>query len=122
MPIFASEVYHPETPLTATLTTVRAAPCILTGLHISSQNLVDTYVQFFDVADEGDVTLGTTHPKLDLLIPAAAASNKASGLSEIPGGGAVAFNDGMVIAATTEPGGDTGPGTGLNVNLFVRRS
>lgn len=122
MAIFASETYHPSTALTEVLKTVRAVPVVLTGLHITSQNTVDTYVQFFDVANEGDVTLGTTIPKMSLLVPAAAASNKAGGLSEIPGGGAVAFSYGMVIAATTTPHGLTGPGTGLNVNLFVRRS
>lgn len=84
----------------------------LYGYNISNPTAVLVYLQFFDVATAGAVTVGTTAPKFWLGVPAN------SGVTDGWGGVPVSFANGMIIAATTTPTGAGAPTTALPVSLF----
>jgi hypothetical protein len=67
------------------------------------------YIQLFDANSPSAVTLGTTKPKLSLGIPTA----QASGLDQSSVG--IAFQSGLVVAATTTATGATTSAMDCNV-------
>ena len=86
---------------------------VLTDYFIENPDDTDkAYLQFFDAASIGDVTLGTTAPKWSIGLDAGEKANL-SGL-------ALAFPLGLVIAATATVDGSGAPATSMVVNLGVR--
>jgi hypothetical protein len=96
--------------LLATATQVKSGPGQVYGYDIHNPNAAISYVQFFNTA-VGSVTVGTTTPVYVVGIPA---NSRAS--VEWPMG--LAFSTAIVIAATTTRGGNTAPGTALDVNII----
>lgn len=84
----------------------------LYGYHIQNPNSSDAWVQFYNAA-AADVTVGTTTPKLSLVVPANGAIEH---IGPIP----VEFSTAITYAATTTAAGGTDPTTGLVGNLFYR--
>ena len=90
----------------------KAAAGNLYGYHVQNPNSSDAWLQFYDVA-AGSVTVGTTTPKLSLVVPA-------NGAIEHIGALPVEFSTAITYAATTTAAGGTDPTTGLVGNLFYR--
>lgn len=84
---------------------------VVTGAHQLALPLCDgpnaawTYLQLFDLASAGSVTVGTTVP--DFVVPIAPGSN--GGFSQSLVG--LQFANGIQVAATTTPKGNTAPST-----------
>lgn len=70
------------------------------------------YLQFFNAANTGDVTLGTTPPVRSIGLDGGEKANLA--------GLALAFPLGLVIAATSTASGSSAPATPFVVNLGIR--
>lgn len=86
---------------------------VLTDYFIENPDeAAKAYLQFFDAASVGAVTLGTTAPKWSIGLAAGEAANL-SGL-------ALTFPLGLVIAATSTPNGSGAPSTPMVVNLGHR--
>lgn len=98
-------------PLTAKAL-VKGSAGKLGGYIIYNPNTSVAYVQVFDAASTGAVTLGTTRPNLVIPIPASSGAN----LSEIKWG----FTSGMVVAATTTDSGSTTASTGLTCSFTYK--
>jgi hypothetical protein len=84
----------------------------LFGYHIQNPNASDAWLQLYDAAT-GDVTVGTTTPKLSLVVPA-------SGAIEAFPAESIQFETAITYAATTTAAGGTDPTTGLVGNFFYR--
>jgi hypothetical protein len=84
----------------------------LTSYYLANPGASAAYVQVFDVATAGAVTLGTTTPKWSIWVPAGAAANLA-GLS-------LSFANGIQVAATTTATGSSAPATALDCNFGYR--
>ena len=99
--------------LSTTLTRIAATGSNLSGYNISNPNAATVYVQIFDAAATGDVTLGSTTPNLSIAVPAFGVTDA------LPSSG-VAFQNGIVIAATTTATGSSAPSTALVANFFTQ--
>lgn len=100
--------------LTATTVRVSATPAYLTGYNLdNTSNTAVTYVQVFDAAATTDVNLGTTAPTMVLSIPAGAVLDG----PQVP---SIAFQSGIVIAATTTRTGSTAPATSIGATLLTQ--
>jgi hypothetical protein len=104
-----------KSALTATASVAKAAPCILTYWNISNTNSTTVYVQFFDAASTSGITLGTTAPLFWIAIPGGSPGGVTDGLA----GTGIAFQNGIVVAATTTPTGSTAPSSTVPVVLAV---
>lgn len=82
------------------------------GYHVQNPNASDAWLQFYDVA-AGSVTVGTTTPKLSLVVPA---SGAIEAYFTVPW----EFETAITYSATTTAAGGTNPTTGLVGNLFYR--
>lgn len=91
---------------------VSSAAAVLSSYYIWNPNASVAYVQIYDIATAGGVTVGTTVPKWSIGIPPTSAANIA-GLN-------LAFAAGIQVAATTTAGGSTAPGTALDCNFGYR--
>lgn len=98
--------------LAATVTQVKGAAGLLGSIYCYNPNATVGYVQIFDAASTGAVTLGTTAPKLSIGIPAT--SGNGIPLSAI----GITFLTGIQVAATTTATGSTGVSTGLECNAM----
>ena len=97
--------------LAATVTAIKSSAAGQLGLlYCENPNNSVAYVQIFDVATAGGVTLGTTTPKLSFSIPA---TNAAGFTLSVIG---VKFSNGIQIAATTTATGSTAPNSALDCN------
>ena len=80
---------------------VKATPGLLYGWHLQNAAAAITYVQVFDAAAVGDVTIGTTTPRFTIGIgaslPIALSFSKP-----------IKFATGIVVFATTTATGNTG--------------
>jgi len=76
----------------------------LYGLLIENNTGTDMYVQIFDAADTGDVTVGTTKPDLSFRIPADGAFGK-----DVNDSPFAFFEKGVVVAGTTTRDGNSSP-------------
>lgn len=97
------------TAVSNTAIAVKASAGRLYNYHIYNAGTLDTFLQFYDVA-QGSVTVGTTVPDKTFWVPAGGALD----------GGLVysaAFASAISIAATTTVTGGTAPATALLVNL-----
>lgn len=91
---------------------VSSVAATLKSYYCYNPNATVEYVQFFDVATAGAVTVGTTVPKWSIGIPATSAANL-SGLN-------LSFANGIQVAATTTASGASAPGTALDCNFSYR--
>jgi hypothetical protein len=82
------------------------------GYHIQNPNASDAWLQFYDAAT-GDVTVGTTTPKVSLVVPG-------SGAIEEHPTEPIQFETAITYSATTTAAGGTDPTTGLVANLLYR--
>lgn len=88
----------------------------LCGWNIINTNAAVVYIQLFNAAGTGDVTLGTTAPTLVLAIPAGVGASVFSMLSN---DSSISFPLGLVAAATTTPTGSTAPGAAMVTEFFI---
>jgi hypothetical protein len=102
---------YAQASLSTTLTVAQAAPATMVYWNISNPNSGTIYVQFFDAATTSGITLGTTAPKFWIAVPP---TNGVTDGTSVPG---IAFQSGVVIAATTTPTGNTAPGTAIPITL-----
>jgi hypothetical protein len=83
---------------------------------VSNLDDADAFLQLFDAA-AADVTVGTTTPKLGILVPAGNGTKRgAFELTLSPHG--IDFRTALTYACTTTATGNTDPTTGLTVNLI----
>ena len=87
--------------------------CQLHYLHVINTNVNAAYLQLFN-AVAGDVTVGTTTPKMSLFIPANGAHDAYWGDSPID------FDTALTYACSTTATGNGDPSTGLVINLGIR--
>lgn len=91
---------------------IRGAASLLTTLSGLNPNAAISYLQVFDSATAGAVTVGTTVPNFVIPFPANGVNAPLTDRLE--------FFNGIVIAATTTPGGAVAPGVGLALGLGIR--
>lgn len=82
----------------------------LYSYNIHNPNAAVAFVQMFNAASVGAVTLGTTPPTDWIAIPAGGVIDGFWPISP-------AFNAGLVVAATTTPTGNTAVGVGLPLSF-----
>jgi len=100
--------------LGATVQSVRTSlPATLTGVVIVNNQAAVTFIQMFDLATAGAVTLATTNPDLELSVAA-----NATLVAFLPGGG-TKFRNGMQVAATTTEKGLTTSAAGVQAFFLV---
>jgi len=87
--------------------------CELLGLSILNTQAAAIFVQLFDAATAGAVTLGTTVPLLEFNVAASVPANP-----PFPPGG-VRFRTGCQIASTTTEGGAAASAAGVFVYALV---
>jgi len=93
---------------------VKTSAGTLWALEVSNPNSADGYLQLFDVAT-GSVTVGSTTPKLSLLVPAGDGT-KDGAMDKLYAMG-INFATAITYACTTTPTGSGDPSTGLIVNV-----
>lgn len=97
--------------LSTTVTAIKSSAAGQLGmLQCGNTNASEEYVQVFDVATAGGVTLGSTTPKLSIPIPATNSDGFTLALTGFQ------FANGIQIAATTTATGSSAPGTALDCN------
>jgi hypothetical protein len=99
--------------VTNTAVAAKTSPGTLYGYHVANSGASAAWCQFYDVA-QGSVTVGTTTPKLSLLVPAGACLDAPS---VVPG---IAFGVAITVGASTTAAGGTAPSTALAVNLILK--
>jgi len=98
--VFGLETSHSVALDDAPGVAVKASQGLLYGWHIKNRDPTACYVQIFNAAAVGDVTLGTTKPKLSVGIEA---NGKAEASFERP----FTFDTGIVIFSTETAEGST---------------
>jgi len=91
----------------------------LYGFELTNTNAVDAYVQFFDLAT-GDVTVGTTTPKVSFLVPAAETSTTVAGATTKHFDDPVGFDVAITYACTTTATGAVDPTIGIICNFLYK--
>jgi hypothetical protein len=93
----------------------------LTAFNASHIDAVDTFIQLFDAASTGDVTLGTTTPNAVLSLPAGNGTLRSHVYEPLGGqdGMGVAFTLGMVAAVTTTVSGNTAVTTAIPITFYL---
>jgi hypothetical protein len=106
---------------TAQTTTVKAikssAAGTFGGYYIFNPNSAAAYVQVFDVATAGAVTLGSTTPTMVYCIPGNASGGAAANVEYSNG---VHMANGIQLACTTTATGSTAPATGLDMTILFK--
>jgi len=102
--------------LTATpvLVTAQSTPPTVLYFNVANANTSIVYIQFFNAAAAGSVTLGTTAPTFWIAVPAT------NGVIDTPFVNGFTFSSGIVVAATTTPTGSTAPSTAVPITIFFR--
>jgi hypothetical protein len=116
-----------STPVLASAgnSTLTATPVLLTGIVTGVQvnlwgynsgnpNSTLCYLQFFDASSAAAVTLGTTAPAFWLAVPAF------GGGLDTPLVNAYPFRQGIVVACTTTPTGNTAPSSACPTTIFYQ--
>lgn len=98
--------------LTTTLTVIAAKPSNLSGYNFANPNTSIVYIQLFDAASASGITLGTTAPAVSIAVPAVGVTDS------FPTSG-VAFQLGIVAAATTTATGSTAPTSNVPSNFYT---
>lgn len=94
--------------LAATVQALKAAAGTLYGLQVLNNQAAAAYIQIFDVA-AASVTLATTTPDLEILVPANSQVNVVLPVQGVP------FATAIAIASTTAEKGSTGSNAGVQV-------
>ncbi|HKT72604.1 MAG TPA: hypothetical protein VJQ47_06910 [Steroidobacteraceae bacterium] len=111
---FSTPKNNSNTALTNTVVSVKASAAgEMGGYIVYNPNASVAYIQVFDVATAGGVTLGTTRPDMVIPVPPTSGANL-----EFANG--VSFANGIQIAATTTDSGSTALGTGLTVTMVYK--
>jgi hypothetical protein len=103
--------------LSTAVTSVKTSAGELGSYHCLNQSGAVAYVQVFDAASAGAITLGSTVPTLSFGLPAA---------SSLPGGGnlewsnGIHFANGIQVAATTTATGSSAPSTAVDCNFAFK--
>lgn len=104
--------------LTATPVLLTTSPqtgrVTLVYYNCGNPNASLVYVQFFDAASAGAVTLGTTAPKFWVAVPAY------GGVVDTTVINGCVFNSGLVAAVTTTPTGSTAPTSACPLTVFFQ--
>jgi hypothetical protein len=97
-------------------TKVLLSPCSseVIGFLCDNANAAKTYVQLYDAAATGDVTLGTTVPVLTIPMPSSTPLNAHSLAEAIP------FRKGIVAVTSTAVDGTGAPGAASCVNILLK--
>lgn len=111
---YAAPSAYNNAALTATPVLVEAVPSTtLASVNAYNANASPVYLQFFNAATAGAVTLGTTPPTFWLAVGATLPINRDFFA-------AYQFPLGMVVAVTTTPTGNTAPGTAVPISLLYQ--
>lgn len=101
--------------LTNTKILVQAGARAIAGWIVNNPNATEAFVQMFNKAATGDVTLGTT--VCDIPIKVGANSSVVIKADTVP---LDQFELGLVIAATTTEGGSAAPVSALSIVLWYK--
>lgn len=106
---------HNNVSVNATAELVSASARRLNDLHVFHLNTADVFIQIFDAVAAADVTVGTTTADIAYLVPASDGTNRGAldKMFSVP----LYFTDGIVIAVTTTPTGNTSPAAAAHVAL-----
>ena len=85
----------------------------LYGFLVENNTVADCFIQLFDAATIGAVTVGTTAPNFTFKVPASGAMGKDA--TEIP---IHFFAKGCVVAVTTTRTGSTAPASGATCQFW----
>jgi len=91
---------------------VKVGPGEVTDVLVYNPTGNIAYVQLFDVAGTGNVTLGNTAAHVVIPVP--------PGACAAPISDGIGFYTGIVAAATTTPTGNTSPASGLQGTIGIR--
>lgn len=83
-------------------TVLSANPCVLTALRVRNGDAAIRYLQLFDRATTGGITLGTTPPDFTILLEGITTADQ-----EVKLGNGLRFTVGIVAAMTTTETGST---------------
>ena len=107
-----------QAALSGTVVNAKATGGRLQGVEASNGGLVSTFIQFFEVP-AAEVTLGTTVPKMSLVVPKGSSPTDVGAMDKDFGEG-IDFQKAIAVAATTTPAGATGAVVGLRANFFFQ--
>ncbi len=100
--------------LSTVVTTVQASlQSKLGGYILGNPNSTNAYVQIFNVATSGAVTLGTTVPKVSVFLPPFGGANIEMSVG-------IDFSAGIQVAATTTEAGLTALTTNITANFLFK--
>jgi hypothetical protein len=103
--------------VTATATLLRTGYVSLNAMEIDNPNASVVFVQLFDAATAGAVTLGTTTPVQAYQVPVGGAGNALVSRLIDYSNGPLRFSAGMVYAVTTTRTGSTAPASNCIINF-----
>ena len=86
----------------------------LSYYNLANPNSSLAYVQFFDSATSGAVTVGTTTPAFWIAVPANGGCIDTSTLIDYQ------FKAGIVVASTTTPTGSTANSSATPITIFIK--
>ena len=110
-------IYY-DNDLDETAVAVKASAGTLYAIHVINLTAAPLYLQLFNVA-QGSVTVGTTTPTVQFVIPGNADSDGAGFTFAVPQG--IAFGTAITAAATTNSEGSGAPGANeCHCNLFYK--
>lgn len=99
--------------LAGTVICVATSAVTVLGVTVENNQGATTYVQSFNAASAGSVTLGTTTPAFETMVAA-----NLMGFEPIPAAIGSAFSTGYCYAATTASKGASGSAAGVNVTVW----
>lgn len=104
--------------LTNTLVLVSTGQHFITGVAAWNVNAADIFIQVFDSAATGTITLGTTKPTWSWRIPGGSATLAGHWQEQFVGDGRLRVINGLVVVATTTATGSTAAASGTQLNLY----
>lgn len=104
---------YSNTALTNTVVSVKSSAAQIAGWALHNPSAATTYLQFFNAATAGAVTLGSTTPTFVMALAAGASAN-------LIGACGIDFASGIQIAATTTATGSTAPATAMVVAVIYK--
>jgi hypothetical protein len=118
MPAYNAPTLSSTAVLLASMTGVggvAAGQLTISYINATNPNTTLAYVQFFDAATAGAVTVGTTAPAFFVGVPAF------GGGVDTPQLVPYQFRKGIVVAATTTPTGSTAPGSAIPLQIYTKQ-
>ena len=110
---------HFDATATGAVETISATPAVISNLVAWHTNATDAFLQLFNAAAAGDVTLGTTTP--DLVIPLVAGDGTMIGAAAIDiGPVGLLFTKGVQYAVTTTATNNTSPSAAAMLSAIVK--